>query len=75
MKDRFESVLKIAAVKAPVLIFHGQRDRTIPVKFGRQLFKAAAEPKESRWYEDASHNNLYDFGADDMVLDFLERRT
>lgn len=74
MKDRFESVLKIAAVKAPVLIFHGVKDRTIPVKFGKRLFKAAAEPKESHWYEDASHNDLYDFGAADLVVDFLERR-
>lgn len=74
VKDRFESVAKIAAVNAPLLIFHGMRDQTVPTAFGRRLFEAAAEPKEGRWLEAADHNDLYNHGAAGMVIDFLVRR-
>jgi fermentation-respiration switch protein FrsA (DUF1100 family) len=74
VKDHFDSAAKIAGVEAPVLIIHGEKDRTIPVKFGRMLFEAAAEPKESRWLEGGDHNDLYDFGAAQVVVEFLNRR-
>ncbi len=74
VKDHFDSAAKIARINAPVLIIHGERDRTIPVKFGRMLFEAAAEPKESRWLARGDHNDLYDFGAAQVVVEFLNRR-
>ena len=49
VKDRFDSAAKIALVGAPVFIFHGDRDRTIPIRFGKGLFAAAVEPKVSLW--------------------------
>jgi fermentation-respiration switch protein FrsA (DUF1100 family) len=72
VKDRFDSAAKIALVGAPVFIFHGDRDRTIPIRFGKGLFAAAVEPKVSLWLAGASHNNLYEFGASRAVQDFLE---
>ena len=74
VRDRFDSAAKIAHIEAPVLIFHGERDRTIPPKFGRALFAVAAEPKESRWFERGNHNDLYDFGAGQLVINFIRRR-
>ena len=74
VRDRFDSAAKIARVGAPVFIFHGDRDRTIPMRFGKDLFEAAAEPKESLWLKGASHNDLYEYGASQAVLDFLGRR-
>ena len=73
VKDRYDSAAKIGAVAAPVLVVHGERDRTVPVKFGRRLFAAASEPKEAVWVPHAHHENLYDFGAAEAVIDFLER--
>jgi len=69
--DRFESKKKIADVRAPVLIAHGARDRTIPLRFGEQLFKVAVEPKKLHIYPEAGHNDLYDYGMAELVLDFL----
>ena len=46
MKDQFRSRDVIGNVKAPLLIQHGDADRTIPVAQGRQLFDMANEPKE-----------------------------
>ena len=73
VKDRFDSAAKIARVGAPVLIFHGDKDRTIPIRFGKGLFEAAVEPKQSLWLAGASHNDLYEFGASQAVQDFLGR--
>lgn len=74
VRDRFDSLAKIADVGAPLLIFHGGRDRTVPERLGRRLFAAAPEPKEALWIPEADHNDLYDFGAARAVLDFLGRR-
>ncbi|MEE8279172.1 MAG: alpha/beta hydrolase, partial [Alphaproteobacteria bacterium] len=50
VRDRFDSLSKIDAIGAPLLILHGERDRTIPVRYGRRLFAAARQPKKSLFY-------------------------
>ncbi|MDE0051168.1 MAG: alpha/beta hydrolase [Rhodospirillales bacterium] len=71
--DRFDSAAKIGRVRAPVLIVHGERDRTIPVRQARKLFKRAAEPKEAVFIPEADHADLVDFGLPAIVLEFLAR--
>lgn len=72
--DEFDSMARIAVVRAPILILHGDRDSIIPVKFARRLFDAAPEPKEARFFPDGTHANLYRLGAGDLVLDFIGRQ-
>lgn len=72
MRDRFDSLAKIGRIRAPLLIVHGERDRTIPIRFGRRLFEAAAEPKRAAWLPAAGHNDVYDHGAFEIVRRFLE---
>ena len=69
--DRFDSTSKIAQVAAPILIVHGGRDATIPLRFGKRLFDAAGEPKEIKIYPEAGHNDLYEHGMSGQVIDFL----
>jgi hypothetical protein len=73
VKDTFDSMAKIAAIGAPLLILHGGRDRVVPMRFGRRLFAAAAQPKENRWFDEAGHNDLYSYGAAMAVTAFIER--
>jgi uncharacterized protein len=73
LKDTFDQASRIAHVAAPVLIFHGEKDRTMPIRFGKRLFEAARMPKESKWYEQAGHNDLFDHGAADLSVDFIRR--
>jgi uncharacterized protein len=73
IRDRFDSVAKIARVGVPLFVVHGERDRTIPVRFARTLFAAAAQPKEAMWLSDAGHDVLALSGVDEAALDFLKR--
>lgn len=74
IQDAYDSVARIGKVQAPILIIHGELDRTIPVRFARSLYAAAPEPKEGHFLPQGTHANLYRLGAGDLVLDFLERR-
>ncbi len=71
--DRFDSAAKIGKVAAPLLIVHGERDRTIPVRQARRLYKRARKPKEAAFIPEADHADLPEFGLAAIVLEFLAR--
>lgn len=73
--DRFDSMARIGRVRAPILLFHGTADETIPVRFARRLEAAAPEPKEVHYLPGGQHTDLYDLGARDLVIGFLRRRS
>ncbi len=57
IRDRFDSLSKIARVASPVVLLHGTRDDVVPVAMGRRL--SAARP-DARWVEvpEATHNDF-----------------
>jgi fermentation-respiration switch protein FrsA (DUF1100 family) len=75
MMDRYDSLSKIAAVSAPLLIVHGEHDGLVPVAMGRQLLAAAPGRKQGVFLREAGHNNIWENGGAEAVLDFLERLT
>ena len=75
VRDRYDSMARIGQVRAPILMFHGDADTTIHVRFARRLHAAAPEPKEAHFLPGGGHTDLYDLGAGELVIDFLERRT
>jgi len=75
VRDKYDSAAKIAAVRTPVFIFHGERDGVVPQKLGKALFEMAKSPKQSNWIAGAGHNNLYDFGAAKAVIEFINQHT
>ncbi len=54
----FDSRAKIGRVRAPLLVIHGDRDSTIPLRLGRQLYEAAPGPKELWVVPGATHKDL-----------------
>jgi len=58
IKDRFDSIKKVAQIEAPVLIFHGEMDTTMPVHHGKTLFEAASEPKKAFFYPEIGHTDF-----------------
>jgi len=71
VRDKWDSISRIAQIKMPLLLMHGLRDRTIPARFGQRLFEAAVEPKQIVLVEDGEHTDLYDFPeVSQQVIDF-----
>lgn len=54
----FDSAAKIGRLRAPLLVIHGDRDSTIPLRLGRRLYDAAPSPKELWIVPGATHNDL-----------------
>lgn len=73
VRDRYDSMARIGGVRAPILVFHGDADTTIPIRFAQRLFEAAPEPKEARFFPGGGHTDLFDRGADRLIVDFLDR--
>jgi fermentation-respiration switch protein FrsA (DUF1100 family) len=71
--DRFDSLSRIGRVKAPILVLHGERDRVVPVRYGRALLEAAPEPKEGWFAPEAGHEDLASYGSLDVAVAFIER--
>lgn len=64
--DQFESLKKLPAVDAPVLVVHGSRDRVIRQWHGRSLFEAVPEDRrKALWVERAGHNDLAQVAGDE----------
>ncbi len=60
----------------PLLIIHGGADDKIGPEVGRQLFAAAAEPKELLWFDEAGHVNFEDYYPEQYqaaLVDFFDR--
>lgn len=71
LKDRFLNDQKIGKINAPLLIVYTENDRVVPSASTRKLFDAAIEPKEIVDIPQAHHNNLYEHGAAEYVLNFI----
>jgi uncharacterized protein len=74
-RNDFESARKLATVKAPVLIAHGDPDPVIPTSEARLLFDAAHEPKRLLIFPGAGHNVFGSMGDPylNQVVEFIRR--
>lgn len=59
LKHRLNAVGEIDQVRAPILFFHGDKDRIVPIRLGRGLFEAAPDPKEFVVIAGAGHNDTF----------------
>jgi fermentation-respiration switch protein FrsA (DUF1100 family) len=56
VRNRFDNLGKIAAVRAPIFIAHGTADTLVPVRHGERLHAAAPEPKRFLPLAGLGHN-------------------
>jgi uncharacterized protein len=56
-----------------MLVLSGERDRVVPIRYGRALFDAAPEPKEGWFAPEAGHEDLARYGSLDVVVAFIDR--
>ncbi len=63
VKGRFPADRQIGGLRAPVLFFHGDRDRIVPLELGERLYRRAPEPKAFERIRGAGHNDLVMVGG------------
>jgi uncharacterized protein len=74
-RNRFQSARKLATVKAPIMIAHGDPDPVIPATEARLLFAAANEPKQLLILREGGHNLFGSLGDKyfNQVEQFIRR--
>lgn len=63
VRSGFDSLAAIPRVRAPLLFFHGDRDRIVAFELGRRLYEAAPEPKAFEVIPGAGHNDTLEVGG------------
>jgi hypothetical protein len=63
LAEKLASIDKIREVTCPILFFHGDRDRLVPMQLGQRLFDAAPEPKNFEIVRGAGHNDVVQVGG------------
>ncbi len=59
LRDEYDSVTHLAAIRRPVLVAIADDDEIIPPRFGRALFDALSEPKRLSVIRRAGHNDWF----------------
>ena len=73
--DKWDVIDLLERVSAPLLLLHGESDRTVPVRFGRRVYEAATGEKAALFVPGGGHVDLYDHpGVAQRVIDFIAGR-
>jgi len=56
LRNRFDSISKIGQYEGPLLVFHGDADKLIPIEQSRKLLAAAKGPKSMTTIPGEGHN-------------------
>lgn len=73
LRDRFDSLSRIARVRAPILVMQGSADKLVPPAMGRALIAAATAPTELWVADGAGHDDLAPYGAIEAADAFVRR--
>lgn len=74
LRDRFDSLAELHAVRAPVLVLVAGRDRVVPPEMGRALHAAAPAGAELWEAPEGGHADLPEHGATEAAAEFVARR-
>ena len=72
VRDRLDSLSKIAEIHDPILIIHGDRDHLIPITHGKKLAAAVTSCTQFITVPNAGHVDIPDQLIIKAVLDFFQ---
>lgn len=72
LKDRYDSMAKIASIQAPLLVMHGAKDKVVPTYMGERLGLAAKPYKAVKIYPDKAHSDIWTPVAAQDVSAFVQ---
>ena len=64
VRTRMDNLSKMARVRTPTLVLHGDRDGIVPLSHGRRLFEAAGGAAHFHVVEGAGHNDTWLVGGE-----------
>ena len=67
--DAYPSLRLIGALRAPLLVLHGEDDMIVPLEHGRALFDAAPEPKRLHVVRGAGHNDVVSLAGRELAAE------
>ena len=73
--DAVSPIHYVSKDNPPILIMHGERDSTVPIRYGERLYQMIAAPKRFVRFPDGDHNDLDQYGATETALRFLAQDT
>ena len=66
VRNKYNSLARVAKVQRPLLILHGDQDETVPISQGEKLFRAANQPKRFQLLSGAGHNDPLGGGGTEL---------
>ena len=72
VRDRLDSLSKIAEIHSPILIIHGDHDDLIPIAHGKKLAAAATSRTQFITVPNAGHVDIPDQLVIKAMLDFFQ---
>ena len=72
MWDAYDSLARIKDIHVPLLVIHGDQDRTVPFDLGQRLFEAAVEPKQMLVLPGRGHVVPLSQGGWSAIVPFIE---
>ena len=71
--DKFDNISKINNLLSPLLLLHGKNDEVVPYNMGKKLYEEYNNKKDYVFVDEAMHNNLYDYGVANKVIEFINK--
>ena len=63
LRNKYNSLTRIAKIHRPLLVLHGDQDETVPISHANKLFDAANHPKHIQILRGAGHNDTFEAGG------------
>ncbi len=71
MKDKYPTIDWVEKVDEPLFLAHGEKDKTIPISHGREVFAKAKNPQQLWIVENGDHDNLWENNIWQQVKTFI----
>ena len=68
LKDKYNSISKLANLQQKIIVFHGKRDIVVPMYFGKGLYDSYKGDKEIFIDSNAGHNNILTPRMSDKII-------
>ena len=52
---------------------HGKNDEIVPFSMGKKIYEEYKNKKDYVFIDEAMHNNLYDYGIANKVIEFINK--